>query len=109
MPSIGSNVPPAWPTGRDAGRGDVRRGPLVGHAWPVIRRDEATTKGRGDWAWASVVALAVVWAAGSFVNVAWRIGVEDGSLVWLLEIPASLVVAWWIGGTAWRRTRWSRP
>jgi hypothetical protein len=63
--------------------------------------------GRADWGWAAVVALAVVWALGSFVNVAWRIGVEGRSWWWLLEIPASLVVAWWIGAGAWRRTRWA--
>jgi hypothetical protein len=80
-------------------------------SWGTLEAVRARTgdsrSGTRDWVWVLVMGLAVVWVAGSVVNVAWRIGVEDRSLLWLLEVPASAIVAWWLGGAAWRRTSWA--
>ena len=63
---------------------------------------------RGDVGWIALVVIAVAWTAGSVVNVAWKVGVHDESLLWLLEVPLSLLVSLALGIPAWRRTTWGR-
>jgi hypothetical protein len=60
---------------------------------------------RSKAGWAALVVVAALWTLGSVVNVARQVVVEDQSLLWLLEIPLSLLVSLALGVPAWRRLR----
>jgi hypothetical protein len=52
-----------------------------------------------------LVAVAVVWTLGSVVNVAYQVGLEGRSPLWLAEVPLSMAVSYLVGIGAWRRLR----
>jgi len=60
-----------------------------------------------DVGWGALAALCLVSGTSVVFALVWNI--VKGDVAQVLAIGVSLLLHWWIGMGAWRRTRWGRP